>query len=90
MNQLFKAVTLKDKKFGTGVELEGFGVLTTKFTEEYQKETEVKEETYLYTEFNGIVQIDKDSVREFTGVYENDNFKSKEERRNRPIYNGII
>lgn len=88
MNELFKAKTLNDINFGTGVEMSGLGILNTEFSERYKKETGLEGECYLYTVYNGIVQIDKDSIREFTGIYEEDYFKDKEKRQNRPIYNG--
>lgn len=88
MNDLFKAKTLNDINFGTGVELSGFGILNTEFSEQYKQKYGIENEFYLYTEHDGIVQVDKDSIREFTGIYEEDYFKAKEKRQNRPIYNG--
>lgn len=65
MNDLFKAKTLNDDYFGTGVELSGFGILHTEFSERYEEEKRIESEFYLYTEHNGIVKVDEDSIREF-------------------------
>ncbi|EIW3378530.1 TPA: hypothetical protein I1663_000497 [Staphylococcus pseudintermedius] len=88
MNDLFKAKTLNDTVFGTGIELSGFGILYTEFSERYKEEKRIESEVYLYTEYNGIVKVDEDSIREFTGIYEEDYFREKGKYPNRPIYNG--
>ncbi|EGQ1626020.1 hypothetical protein FD602_11930, partial [Staphylococcus pseudintermedius] len=88
MNDLFKAKTLNDTVFGTGIELSGFGVRTIEISEQYKETNGIKNEYYLYTQYNGVVLVDEKSIREFTGIYEEDNFKEKQKRKNRPIYNG--
>ncbi|MCE5702227.1 hypothetical protein JL799_02570 [Staphylococcus pseudintermedius] len=68
MNDLFKAKTLNDTVFGTGIELSGFGVRTIEISEQYKETNGIKNEYYLYTQYNGVVLVDEKSIRVFTGI----------------------
>ncbi|TOY73225.1 hypothetical protein DJ466_07410 [Staphylococcus pseudintermedius] len=64
MNELFRAVTLDDDYYEDGTTLKGFGVFTIKFSDDYYARTGTRRETYLYTQYNGEVKVDENSIEQ--------------------------
>ncbi len=64
MNELFRAVTLDDDYYEDDTTLKGFGVFTIKFSDDYYARTGTRRETYLYTQYNGEVKVDENSIEQ--------------------------